>query len=469
MPTCMKAGFWLQLRVAVGGPEDLDELGEDHRPVDVLERRREVRRCSAGPTVRASTSCWVQPGGIGSVGPADAAADGAADGCGGGRMPGVARLAAALGRRRWPAAVDAPAVGAWLAPGPYVQVGAPAGVHEAIVAATSPPPATAAPRRNPRRDRALGTARSAVVRGSGRSGRGSSGYVAETVRIHGRAVSRCGSMRAEVTSGPSWRAGRQKASGRAARLLDRARARCRPSSRTRSGRPACRLDAVLDLVEALDAATRGIAGVLSFDRVLQLIVRPGPRPRPGRVRRARDRRRRRRPRAVRDQRHRPRRARADRAAAARPRAPRAASSARPVPVRIPDIAAIPGATGSRPTIRRCARSSACRSPSAGPGRRRPLPDEQARGAASSAEADQALVEMFALHAGIAIENARLHEQVQRLAVVEERERIGQDLHDGIIQGIYARRPLARGRARAHGRRPGRGAGPDRSGDRRAST
>ena len=45
--------------------------------------------------------------------------------------------------------------------------------------------------------------------------------------------------------------------------------------------------------------------------------------------------------------------------------------------------------------------------------------------------------MFAVHAGIAIENARLHEQVQRLAVVEERERIGKDLHDGIIQAIYA--------------------------------
>ena len=41
------------------------------------------------------------------------------------------------------------------------------------------------------------------------------------------------------------------------------------------------------------------------------------------------------------------------------------------------------------------------------------------------------------HAAIAIENARLHEQVQRLAVVDERERIGQDLHDGIIQSIYA--------------------------------
>ena len=52
-------------------------------------------------------------------------------------------------------------------------------------------------------------------------------------------------------------------------------------------------------------------------------------------------------------------------------------------------------------------------------------------------ADQALVETFARHAAIAIENARLHEQVQRLAVVDERERISQDLHDGIIQSIYA--------------------------------
>jgi signal transduction histidine kinase len=53
------------------------------------------------------------------------------------------------------------------------------------------------------------------------------------------------------------------------------------------------------------------------------------------------------------------------------------------------------------------------------------------------EEDQELVEMFALHAGIAIENARLHEQVQRLVIVEERERIAKDLHDGIIQSIYA--------------------------------
>jgi signal transduction histidine kinase len=40
-------------------------------------------------------------------------------------------------------------------------------------------------------------------------------------------------------------------------------------------------------------------------------------------------------------------------------------------------------------------------------------------------------------AGLAIENARLHRQAQRIAVLEERERIGMDLHDGIIQSIYA--------------------------------
>jgi len=51
--------------------------------------------------------------------------------------------------------------------------------------------------------------------------------------------------------------------------------------------------------------------------------------------------------------------------------------------------------------------------------------------------DQALAETFALHAGIAMENARLHEQVSRLAVFDERERISKDLHDGIIQNMYA--------------------------------
>jgi signal transduction histidine kinase len=51
--------------------------------------------------------------------------------------------------------------------------------------------------------------------------------------------------------------------------------------------------------------------------------------------------------------------------------------------------------------------------------------------------DQALIELLATHAGLAIENARLNAQLQRLRVVEERQRIGMDLHDGIIQSIYA--------------------------------
>lgn len=59
------------------------------------------------------------------------------------------------------------------------------------------------------------------------------------------------------------------------------------------------------------------------------------------------------------------------------------------------------------------------------------------GAPEFSEADQRLVEMFALHAGIAIENARLHDRVRRLAIMDERERIGKDLHDGIIQSLYA--------------------------------
>jgi signal transduction histidine kinase len=50
--------------------------------------------------------------------------------------------------------------------------------------------------------------------------------------------------------------------------------------------------------------------------------------------------------------------------------------------------------------------------------------------------DQELVERFALHAGIAIDNARLLDQVQRLAVMEERDRIGRELHDSVIQRLY---------------------------------
>ena len=60
-----------------------------------------------------------------------------------------------------------------------------------------------------------------------------------------------------------------------------------------------------------------------------------------------------------------------------------------------------------------------------------------RGAAEFSPDDEALVELFALHAAIAIQHARLHQRVRDLALVDERLRIGRDLHDGIIQAIYA--------------------------------
>src|SRR4030095_15909365 len=45
--------------------------------------------------------------------------------------------------------------------------------------------------------------------------------------------------------------------------------------------------------------------------------------------------------------------------------------------------------------------------------------------------------MFASQAAIAIKNAQLYRQSQQLALLQERERFGMDLHDGVIQSIYA--------------------------------
>ena len=52
------------------------------------------------------------------------------------------------------------------------------------------------------------------------------------------------------------------------------------------------------------------------------------------------------------------------------------------------------------------------------------------------ERDISLLTAVANWAALAIENARLHQNARRLAVLEERERIGMDLHDGIIQSIF---------------------------------
>jgi signal transduction histidine kinase len=51
--------------------------------------------------------------------------------------------------------------------------------------------------------------------------------------------------------------------------------------------------------------------------------------------------------------------------------------------------------------------------------------------------DEELVVGLAGAAGIAIDNARLQTMVSELAVIEDRDRIGRDLHDSVIQRLFA--------------------------------
>lgn len=56
-----------------------------------------------------------------------------------------------------------------------------------------------------------------------------------------------------------------------------------------------------------------------------------------------------------------------------------------------------------------------------------------RGAEEFSEDDAALLVLFAAQAGLAIENARLYERVQHLAIEQERGRIAREMHDGLAQ------------------------------------
>ncbi len=60
-----------------------------------------------------------------------------------------------------------------------------------------------------------------------------------------------------------------------------------------------------------------------------------------------------------------------------------------------------------------------------------------RGHAPFLDDDLRSLELFAAQASVALEHARIRSELQRLAVVEDRERIARELHDGIVQALFA--------------------------------
>jgi signal transduction histidine kinase len=69
------------------------------------------------------------------------------------------------------------------------------------------------------------------------------------------------------------------------------------------------------------------------------------------------------------------------------------------------------------------------------------------GADDFTDEDEALVEGLALAAGIAIDNTRLHDRVRTVSVLDDRERIGRDLHDKVVQRLFAVGTALQGAAR----------------------
>jgi len=59
------------------------------------------------------------------------------------------------------------------------------------------------------------------------------------------------------------------------------------------------------------------------------------------------------------------------------------------------------------------------------------------GSAEFTADDEAVIAALAVAAGIAVENARLHQRAGDAAVYEERDRMARDLHDRIIQRLFA--------------------------------
>jgi signal transduction histidine kinase len=66
-----------------------------------------------------------------------------------------------------------------------------------------------------------------------------------------------------------------------------------------------------------------------------------------------------------------------------------------------------------------------------------LTDKRGEGRAEFTAADRRMIETFAAHAAIALENARLLERSRELTVVEERNRLARELHDSVTQTLFS--------------------------------
>jgi signal transduction histidine kinase len=113
------------------------------------------------------------------------------------------------------------------------------------------------------------------------------------------------------------------------------------------------------------------------------------------------------------------------------------------PLRIPDIGADPRSVGFPPN--HPPMKSLLGAPITGRGKvfgNIYLTDKQDADAFD--EEDERVLVVLATQAAVAVENARLYDEtersgreLQRLQVLEERERIGKELHDGVIQSLFA--------------------------------
>ena len=63
--------------------------------------------------------------------------------------------------------------------------------------------------------------------------------------------------------------------------------------------------------------------------------------------------------------------------------------------------------------------------------------DQIPGAPTFDEHDQAVIELLAAHAAIAITNARLFEPSRELSIVSERNRLALELHDVVSQKLFS--------------------------------